>query len=199
MMILLFLIPSYQYTEEDIQVLADTMWLENPVSDRENQDQWDKMVLTGSVVLNRMKSDEKWWHLKGKKTVYDVVFAHGQYAKATTDRIGKTDTPDWVYALAEDMLAYGTNAPEYIIFQSTQSRLGTVWKKIGTEYFATGGGHKNEGADFHAEITGIGGYDSWNLFNDFRDGYKRRCNGTDVADLWGYIHNPFSKWLVLAD
>ena len=44
-------------------------------------------------------------------------------------------------------MTYGTNLPKYVIFQSTQKKLGTVWKEIAGEYYATGGGHYMEGKD----------------------------------------------------
>lgn len=158
-MALLLTIPVYPHTAEDVRLLANTGWLENPVSDRNNQDQMDKLILTMAVVLNRMMSNDKSWHLKGVKTVYDVIFAPGQYARSTRNKVLTLEAPDWVYELAADMLNYGTNVPDYIVYQSMQSGLGTVWKQIGTEYFATAGGHKNEGAEFHATVNcSISGY-----------------------------------------
>lgn len=191
LMILFCLFPMYPHTETDVQILGDTMWLENPVSDRTNQDQMDKMMLTGAVVLNRMESDDKWWHLKGEKTVYDVVFAPGQYAKSTKNGIGKTDTPEWVYELAEEMLNYGIDTPKYVIYQSMQPGLGTVWKRIGTEYFATGGGHKNEGADYHPTINSHYGRDI-RIFDYVWGNPDRAGIRSSIMDYirWhGYIRN----------
>lgn len=158
-MILFCLFPMYPHTETDVRLLGNIGWLENPVSDRNDQDQMDKLILTMAVAINRMASEDKWWHLKGEHTIYDIVFAPGQYAKSTKDKVLTLEAPDWVYELAEDMLNYGTNVPDYVIYQSMQSDLGTVWKQIGTEYFATAGGHKNEGAELHATVNcSISGY-----------------------------------------
>lgn len=122
------------------------MWLENGHTGKTEEDNLRCLILTGAVVVNRVKSDDPWWHKTGAKTVYDVVFAPGQYAKATKDRIGKTDTPQWVYDLAEEILRYGTTVPEYVIYQSQQPNLGTRWcPPIAGEYFATDGGHYMEG------------------------------------------------------
>lgn len=158
-MLLFCLFPMCPHTETDVRLLGNIGWLENPVSDRNDQDQMDKLILTMAVAINRMASEDKWWHLKGEHTIYDVVFAPGQYAKSTRDKVLTLEAPDWVYELAEDMLNYGTNVPDYVIYQSMQSDLGTVWKQIGTEYFATAGGHRHEGDDFHPEINSHYGRD----------------------------------------
>lgn len=184
--LLFCLFPMYPHTEADTQILADVMWLENPAYDKDNQDQWDKMVLTGAVVLNRMESGE--W---GGNTIREVVFAKGQYAASTKNGIGKTDTPDWVYELAEDMLNYGTNVPDYIVYQSMQSGLGTVWKRIGTEYFATAGGHKNEGINFHPKINSSWGRDI-RIFDHVFGNSDTNGNGVSVVDYirWhGYFRS----------
>ena len=127
------------------------MWLENGHTGKTKEDNLKCLILTGSVVVNRVKSDSKWWHKTGAKTVYDVVYAPGQYASHTKNNIGKTDTPQWVYDLAEEILKYGTTVPSYVIYQSMQPKLGTQWcPPIAGEYFATDGGHYMEGKD--AEI-----------------------------------------------
>jgi hypothetical protein len=143
------IVPCHEYTPEDVQILGDTMWLENGHTGKTEEENLKVLILTGAVVVNRVKSDDPWWHKTGAKTVYDVVYASGQYAKATRDKIGKTDTPQWVYDLAEEILKYGTTVPEYVIYQSQQPNLGTRWcPPIAGEYFATARGHKNEGENW---------------------------------------------------
>ena len=154
LIILFCLFPMYPHTEADTKMLADVMWLENGHTGKTKDENRECLILTGSVVLNRMKSGE--W---GGTTIKEVIYAKGQYASHTKNNIGKTDTPDWVYELAEDMLNYGTNVPDYVIYQSMQAGLGTHWKKIDGEYFATNGGHKNEGYDMVAEVNGSFGRD----------------------------------------
>lgn len=147
-------VPYVEYTAEDVQILGDTMWLENGHTGKTEEDNLKCLILTGAVVVNRMKSDDKWWHKTGAKTIYDVIFAPGQYASATKNRIGKTDTPQWIYDLAEEILMYGTTVPDYVIYQSQQSRLGTQWcPPIAGEYFATAGGHYMEGKDVVIETN----------------------------------------------
>ena len=175
------LFPMYPHTETDTRLLGNIGWLENPVSDRNDRDQMDKLMLTMAVAINRMASEDKWWHLKGEHTIYDIVFAPGQYAKSTRDKVLTLEAPDWVYELAEDMLNYGTNVPDYVIYQSMQSDLGTVWKQIGTEYFATAGGHKNEGATFHPTINSHSGRDIW-IFDVVWGNPDRTGIGTAIMD-----------------
>lgn len=147
------IVPAYNYTEEDVKILGDVAWLENGHTGKTEFDNQQCILMTMAVVKNRMKSSDKWLHLKGDNTVYDVVYAKGQYAKVTLNNIGKTDTPDWVYKLAEEVLIFDTNVPDYVIYQSTQKNLGTNWKVISGEYFSTSGGHYMEGKDIIIETN----------------------------------------------
>ena len=135
------IVPNYDWTEDDVMVLGDIGWLENGSTGDNEEENVAALILTMAVVLNRVNSD-KW---KGD-TIKEVLYAKGQYASSTKNKIGKTDTPDWVYDLARELLTYGSNVPDYVVYQSTQSKLGTVWKIIDGEYFATADGkHYMEG------------------------------------------------------
>lgn len=140
-------VPVYDYTEQDVKDLGDTMWLENGHTGGVGTEKNRKvLILTGAVVLNRMVSDDKWYHKDGEKTVYDVIMARGQYASKTRRELRNTDTPQWIYDLAEEMLIYGTTVPEYVVYQGQNPRLGTLWcPGIAGEYFATEKGHYMEG------------------------------------------------------
>ena len=140
-------IPVYEYTEDDVKDLGDAAWLENGHTGKTKSDNRQCLIGTMAVALNRWVSDESWMRSSKYTGIRSVIMAPGQYAEPTKKGLGKTDTPDWVYDLAEECLIYGTNVPSYVIFQSMQSKLGTVWKIIDGEYFATGGGHKMEGKD----------------------------------------------------
>lgn len=146
-------VPAYNFTEEDVKMLADIMWLENGHTGKTEDENRQCLILTSAVVVNRMVSDEKWLHKKGEKTVYDVLMAPGQYATITKNNVGKTDTPAFVVELAREILTFGTNVPDYVIYQSMQPKLGTVWKVIDGEYFATSCGHYMEGKDVHIETN----------------------------------------------
>ena len=177
--ILFLLSPVYPHTEADTQMLADVMWLENGSTGKTEAENRECLILTGAVVLNRMESGE--W---GGKTIKKVIYAKGQYASSTKKRIGNADTPEWVVELAEQMLTYGTNVPKYVIYQSMQPKLGTHWKKIDGEYFATNGGHKNEGYDMVAEVNGYNGWDLRTFVNVFRNTDLGRAVGTNQIKRW---------------
>lgn len=159
----LLTLPVVPHTEEDIDLLADVMWLENGHTGDTEEENRECLILTGAVVLNRVKSGE--W---GGDTVREVVYAKGQYADVTKSRIGKCDTPEWVRDLAKSILTFGTNVPDYVIYQSMQSNLGTRWKVIDGEYFATNGGHKDEGFDLCAEVFSLDNYVFRDLLDDLR-------------------------------
>lgn len=139
-------VPFFEHTEADTRLLADVMWLENGSTGETEEDNIQCLILTGVVPVNRAKAGG--W---GGSTLHDVIYMKGQYAYDTIRRIGKCDTPQYVIDLAEEILTYGTNVPSYVVYQSMQSGLGTVWKTIKnkpkSEYFATEKGHENEGQD----------------------------------------------------
>ena len=136
------------YTKEDVELLANIMYLENGSTGKTEDENRQVLIATGSVVMNRVKSKE--W---GGTTIKDVLYAKGQYASATKNRIGKVEIPQYVYDLAEEILMYGSNVPEYVVYQSMQPRLGTQWKIIAGEYFATSKGHYMEGKDVVIETN----------------------------------------------
>ena len=137
------IVPNFNWTEDDVKMIGDVGWLENSSTGDTEEDNIACILLTMIVVKNRVDSG-KW----GGDTIKDVVYAKGQYATKTKNNIGKTDTPEWVYELARELLTYGSNVPDYVVYQSNQPRLGTVWKIIDGEYFATSKGHYMEGKDW---------------------------------------------------
>lgn len=140
-------VPFIEHTEEDVRILAEAAWLENGSTGKTEDENRQCLLATMGVIINRVKSDDKWLHKKGDKTVYDVIMAPGQYAYTTRKGIGNCVVPDWLLELSKESLMYGVNVPEYVIYQSTQSSLGTQWKVIAGEYFATEKGHYMEGKD----------------------------------------------------
>lgn len=135
--ILFTLSPVFPHTQADVQMLADVMWLENGHTGKTKAENRECLILTGMVVVNRAKSGE--W---GGDTIKEVIFAKGQYARKTRNGIGNTDTPEWVVELAEQILTYGTNVPDYVIYQSQNKNLGTRWKEIRGDISLLKGGIK---------------------------------------------------------
>ena len=141
-------VPYVEYTAEDVQIVGDVGWLENGSTGKTEDENRQVIIATMAVFVNRMKSGE--W---GGTTAKAVLNMKGQYASKTRNNVGKVETPTWVYDLAEEILQFGSNVPEYVIFQSMQPRLGTQWKVIAGEYFATSKGHYMEGKDVHIETN----------------------------------------------
>lgn len=193
LIILFCLFPMYPHTEADTKMLADVMWLENGHTGKTEDENRECLILTGSVVLNRMKSGE--W---GGTTIKEVIYAKGQYASHTKNNIGKTDTPDWVYELAEDMLNYGTNVPDYVIYQSMQAGLGTHWKKIDGECFATAGGHKNEGYSMVAEVNSGWCSNIWVFTDVLRSACYRERVVSTIRDAWRTYNHVVGRRLDMA-
>ena len=92
---------NYEYTQDDIDILAAVMYGEEYPNRYE-------MMLAGSVVLNRVLSADF------PNDIYDVVYQKSeqfeQYAPRTKGFVGK-ELPEECYRLAEILLQYGPIAP----------------------------------------------------------------------------------------
>lgn len=117
---------NYKYNEEDVKILAGVMYGENYISGR-----WE-MMLTGSVVLNRIISD------KFPNTVKDVVYQfdgkYEQYAPRTKRLIGSKEVTKECYDLARILLEYGPVAPEFVVYQAHFNQGEVYWEWKGEEF-----------------------------------------------------------------
>lgn len=115
------------YTQEDINLLAEVMYHENWNTDSEHL----AAYYTGAVVMNRVKSKE--W----PNTIKEVLYQKGQYS--TTKKFFTKEIPTECYELAEMILRDGTpDVPENVIFQSMRKLGKGTWKKVNTDYFCYG-------------------------------------------------------------
>ena len=192
--LLLFFTPFLPHTYEDTLLLATVMYKENGYTGKTEQENRECLILTGAVPVNRVKNGG--W---GGDTLHDVIFAKGQYAKSTKDAIGKITPPQEIIDLAEDILTYGTNVPDYVVFQSMQPNLGTVWKVIDGEYFATQGGHKHEGDDFHPEINSSRSFISRNIAHNIGDPIRTGHFITDMVNLRRFYYSAFINLLAVVN
>lgn len=110
---------------QEIKLLAAAMELENGC----NSDLC--LMLTGSVILNRVNSPE--W----PNTVYGVLHQRGQYAEWTLRHLDTVKVSERTMCLALKLAMCGSLDTE-IIFQSMHPELGKVKYKVDTDYFATG-------------------------------------------------------------
>ena len=115
------------YTQEDINLLAEVMYHENWNTDSEHL----AAYYTGAVVMNRVKSKD--W----PNTIKEVLYQKGQYS--TTKKFFTKEIPAECYELAEMILREGTpDVPENVIFQSMRKLGKGTWKKVNTDYFCYG-------------------------------------------------------------
>ncbi len=116
---------NYDYTQEDIDILAAVMYAENYISGR-----WE-MMITGSVVLNRVLS--RIFPNSIYEVVYQIDGKYEQYAKRTKNLIG-TQLPEECYELAEILLKYGPVVPPNVLYQAHFKQGPTFWHWKG-EFF----------------------------------------------------------------
>ena len=122
------------FTWNDVDLMAEVIYHENWHTDSEHL----AAYYTGAVVRNRIESDESWMHLHGDKTVYDVVYARGQYS--TTSKFFTVEIPEECRQMAIDILIHGTpDVPKNVIFQATFKQ-GKIYRVINGEYFCYGKG-----------------------------------------------------------
>ena len=119
----------------DLKYLAGAMTCENG----NNSDICQ--LLTGSVVLNRLKSS-KW----NGKSIEEVIMAtdggYTQYARTTRNNFKTVKSSKRAKLLAKYLLIFGPICPENVVYQG-QSKAGTgvFWKEPtpdGYEYFCYG-------------------------------------------------------------
>jgi len=119
------------YTKADVDLLAEVIYWENWHTDKDHEAAW----LTGIVVKNRIERDDDWLHLKGDKTVYDVVYAKGQYS--TIKDFYTVEIPNECRQMAIQILTSKSDVPKDVIFQATFKQ-GKIYKIINGEYFCYG-------------------------------------------------------------
>lgn len=119
---------SYDYTEEDLEILAGVLYGENYTTGR-----WE-MMLTGSVVLNRVLSPNF------PNTIKDVVYqfdgGYEQYAPRTKRLIGSDEAKKFTecYELASLLLEYGPVAPGFLVYQAHFNQGTVYWEWEGEEF-----------------------------------------------------------------
>ena len=121
------------YTEQDVNLLAQLMYAEEGVF-LQRYDEHPKKVervfkLAGSVVLHRMENSYM------GETIYDVIYAPGQYAGQTLQRVSAgQDVPEMVYTWAEELLRDGPIGPNNLVYQAEFSQ-GKPYEKIWNQVF----------------------------------------------------------------
>lgn len=81
-----------------------------------------------AVVLNRLKN-----HHMGCFTIEDVLYAENQYAEATKSKIYRTDIPNEIYEMAQEILQHN-DLPSNLIYQGEREWGESIFE-IGNQYF----------------------------------------------------------------
>ena len=117
--------PEAVIDEEEVDLLAHLIIAEMGYDTSERA-----YYYTGSVVLNRMASDEY------PDTLYGVIYQRDpiQYACIEDGNINKEPT-DVVYEIAEDLLINGSVLPENVVYQSEFTQGSGIYDIIGNTYF----------------------------------------------------------------
>lgn len=128
-------IEKNSYTEEELDLLARLMYAEVGVfiQTLPEEEAKEAHILTGSVVLNRVKVE-----LGGAQTIEEVVYYHiGDTYQYTCVKNGTINNqpPEIVYEWAREILENGPQGPSDMIYQATFKQGTSTYKQIGNTYF----------------------------------------------------------------
>ena len=119
------------YTEEDVELLARLMYAEEGVL-LQRQSMEDAELahkLCGSVILHRTEMG-----YLGADSIEETIYAEGQYADTTLQKLSTQEAPEIVKKWAEELLTDGPIGPENMIYQSEFPQ-GKVYTTIDNQYF----------------------------------------------------------------
>lgn len=121
-------------SEDDIDLLARLITAEQGYAQNyDNESEYERrLYLTGSVVINRIKSEDF------PNTLQEVIYQHNgehyQYQCVKNGHIER-DYDEIAWEVAEELLVYGTNIPENVVFQAEFEQGDDVYEQIGRTYF----------------------------------------------------------------
>lgn len=109
----------FEYTEADVKMLGDFMWANimyakefGTLKNATPEELEEAYKLSGSVVLHRLEA-----RISGE-TMREVIYAPGQYdAVLYSDFMINLETTSEVYEWAEELLKYGPQGPEGLIYE----------------------------------------------------------------------------------
>ena len=109
---------------EDVRLLANVMYFENG----NNTD--EAILLTGSVVINRVKKGG--WY---PSTIKGVLYQKNPVQYSTTGMFFTKPIPPKFYLMAIRLLMFGSIAPPNVLYQSRFHQGSGDYKIINGEYF----------------------------------------------------------------
>lgn len=111
--------------ETDLQHLSGAMEIENGNRTNKPKDDIRRLLLTGSVVLNRVRSDN--W---SGNTIEKVILAPGQYAPVTRNGFKTKKATERTVLLAKYLLIYGPICPENVVYQGQSMNGSGLYESI---------------------------------------------------------------------
>ena len=115
--------------ESEIELLARLITAEAGYSSSYDPLDYEELCyLTGSVVINRIKSE------KFPDTLQEVINQRGQYQCVTNGHINR-EYDDTAWEISEELLLYGTEIDEAVVFQSEFRQGSGIYRQIGNQYF----------------------------------------------------------------
>jgi len=115
--------------ESEIELLARLITAEAGYSSAYDPLDYEELCyLTGSVVINRIKSE------KFPDTLQEVINQRGQYQCVVNGHINR-EYDDTAWEISEELLLYGTEIDEAVVFQSEFRQGSGIYRQIGNQYF----------------------------------------------------------------
>lgn len=120
-------------TLSDAKLLASLMYHEEGVllSILPYEDAKRAHMLAGSVVIHRTNMN-----YKGANSIRDTIFAEGQYAETTLEKLDQP-VPDYVVEWAEELLEQGPIGPSDMIYQAEFEQGNGTYDEIHNQFFCT--------------------------------------------------------------
>ena len=119
------------YTEADVELLARLMFAEEGVLLQRQSIEDAELAhkLCGSVILHRTEMG-----YLGADSIEKTIYAKGQYADTTLQKLTTQEAPEIVKQWAKELLTDGPIGPENMIYQSEFPQ-GKVYTQIDNQYF----------------------------------------------------------------
>ena len=119
------------YTDEEVKLLGDLMYAEEGVLFWTLPYEEAKLahLLAGSVVIHRRNHER----FEGA-SIEEIIYADGQYASTTLEKLGNIETPEEVYEWAEELLRDGPVGPTNLVWQAEIVQ-GPLYQIIDNQYF----------------------------------------------------------------
>lgn len=113
----------------DLKYLAGAMEIENGNDGGDKYDDIDRLLLTGSVILNR-KNSPKWNGDSIEGVILAKDYGYWQYASVTRNGFKTKKASTRTTLLAKYLLIYGPVCPKNVMYQGQSKNGSDVYKRI---------------------------------------------------------------------